>query len=956
MTSENHGTEKADSAMVMSPTGSTSQAAPLSPSTSKPIQELPDELVQAGWSKCWSKRENRPYYFNRFTNQSLWEMPVLGQHDVISDPLGLNAAPASGEAVSDTGLGNGQRKRHPSEDAQAGPNSFKRPKVEIPVTPTTPTVPISPSTPGVKPWVNTTDDKQGQTSVPAPAPYRPSVVYWDLDVQTNAVIRERAPANHLPSHPEIELQRAQLTTKLRQHYHELCSQREGIEPPRESFNRWLLERKVVDKGLDPLLPSECDPVISPSMFREIMNDIPIRLSRIKYKEEARKLLFKYAEAAKKMIDSRNATPDSRKVVKWNVEDTMNWLRRDHSASKEDYMDRLEHLRKQCGPHVASVAKDSVEGICSKIYHISAEYVRRIRQAHLTLLKECNISVDGTEPTEVQDRLVYCYPVRLSIPSPPQPRVELHFENDVACLRYKGEMVKVNRGHFSKLELLYRYSCIDDFKCIEPPRESFNRWLLERKVVDKGLDLFLPSECDPVISPSMFREIMNDIPIRLSRIKYKEEARKLLFKYAEAAKKMIDSRNATPDSRKVVKWNVEDTMNWLRRDHSASKEDYMDRLEHLRKQCGPHVASVAKDSVEGICSKIYHISAEYVRRIRQAHLTLLKECNISVDGTEPTEVQDRLVYCYPVRLSIPSPPQPRVELHFENDVACLRYKGEMVKVNRGHFSKLELLYRYSCIDDPRFEKFLCRVWCLNKRYQVMFGSGVNEGSGLQGALPVPVFEALNKQFGVTFECFASPLNCYFKQFCSAFPDIDGFFGSRGPFFSFSPASGSFEANPPFCEELMDAMVKHFEDLLEHSSEPLSFIIFVPEWRDPPTPALTRMEASRFRRHQMIVPAFEHEYRSGSQHICKREEMYYKSVHGTAVIFLQNNAGFSKWEPTTERIQEFLAAYNVSGRSLPSPGPPSTSTGDKDSKPVQERLAKTQDDSSPVDKTAPDTTNI
>ena len=50
----------------------------------------------------------------------------------------------------------------------------------------------------------------------------------------------------------------------------------GIDPPRESFNRWLLERKVIDKGHDPLLPSDCDPVISPSMFREIMNDIPIR--------------------------------------------------------------------------------------------------------------------------------------------------------------------------------------------------------------------------------------------------------------------------------------------------------------------------------------------------------------------------------------------------------------------------------------------------------------------------------------------------------------------------------------------------------------------------------------------------------------------------------------------------------------------------------------------------------
>ncbi|XP_041096389.1 mRNA (2'-O-methyladenosine-N(6)-)-methyltransferase-like [Polyodon spathula] len=212
---------------------------------------------------------------------------------------------------------------------------------------------------------------------------------------------------------------------------------------------------------------------------------------------------------------------------------------------------------------------------------------------------------------------------------------------------------------------------------------------------------------------------------------------------------------------------------------------------------------------------------------------------------------------------------------------------------------------------------------------MFGGGVHEGTGLQGALPVPVFEALHKHFGVSFECFASPLNSYFKQFCSAFPDCDGYFGSRGPFLSFSPVSGSFEANPPFCEELMDAMVSHFEDLLERSSEPLSFIVFVPEWRDPPTPALTRMESSRFKRHQLTVPAFEHEYRSGSQHTCKREEMYYKAVHGTAVLFLQNSAGFAKWEPTAERVQELQAAYRVSGRTLTSPGPaPATGTGDKE----------------------------
>uniref|UniRef100_A0A665X9V6 mRNA (2'-O-methyladenosine-N(6)-)-methyltransferase n=1 Tax=Echeneis naucrates TaxID=173247 RepID=A0A665X9V6_ECHNA len=671
MSNDSQGSVKGEAAMMLSPSGSaSSQGPPLSPSTATKPPELPDELVQAGWAKCWSRRENRPYYFNRFTNQSLWEVPVLGQHDVISDPLGLNAAPAEG---GDSTLGNGQRKRRSSEEQAAGPNSVKRAKVNV-----EPTTPISPSTPGVKPWSSAPEEKQAQSATPT----TPSPVL-KFFIVTNAVIREHPPANHLPPHPEIELQRAQLVTKLRQHYHELCHQREGIDPPRESFNRWLLERKVIDKGHDPLLPSDCDPVISPSMFREVMNDIPIRLSRIKYKEEARKLLFKYAEAAKKMIDSRNASPESRKVVKWNAEDTMSWLRRDHSASKEDYMDRLEHLRQQCGPHVAAVAKDSVEGICSKIYQLSADYSRRLRQTHLK-----------------------------------------------AC--------------------------------------------------------------------------------------------------------------ASPQ-------------------------------------------------------------------------------------------QSRLVYCYPVRLVIPSPPLPRVELHFENDMACLRFRGEMVKVNRGHFSKLELLYRYSCIDDPRFEKFLSRVWCLLKRYQEMFGSGANEGTGLQGALPVAVFEALNRQFGVSFECFASPLNCYFKQFCSAFPDIDGFFGSRGPFLSFSPVSGSFEANPPFCEELMDAMVKHFEELLDQSSEPLSFIVFVPEWRDPVTPALTRMEASRFLRHQLSIPAYEHEYRSGSQHTCKREEMYYRAVHGTAVLFLQNDAGFAKWAPTPERMAELMAAYRpASSRtsSLSSPGPAHIAPGDRD----------------------------
>lgn len=82
------------------------------------------------------------------------------------------------------------------------------------------------------------------------------------------------------------------------------------------------------------------------------------------------------------------------------------------------------------------------------------------------------------------------------------------------------------------------------------------------------------------------------------------------------------------------------------------------------------------------------------------------------------------------------------------------------------------------------------------------------------------------------------------------------------------SGSFEANPPYCEELMDSMVTLFERLLSESMEPLSFIITIPEIRDPAPSAIIRLESSPFKKKQVVVPAFEHEYRNGFQHVANK----------------------------------------------------------------------------------------
>lgn len=51
---------------------------PQPPQSPDPVHDLPNELLEAGWRRFWSKREGREYFFNKFSKQSLWEMPPLG--------------------------------------------------------------------------------------------------------------------------------------------------------------------------------------------------------------------------------------------------------------------------------------------------------------------------------------------------------------------------------------------------------------------------------------------------------------------------------------------------------------------------------------------------------------------------------------------------------------------------------------------------------------------------------------------------------------------------------------------------------------------------------------------------------------------------------------------------------------------------------------------------------------
>lgn len=324
----------------------------LSPPQNQNLQDhahdLPPELLQQGWRKFWSRRENRFYYFNKVTNHSIWDMPKSSQYDPTTDPLGIQASQSA---------------------------NFQPP------------TPTDPGTPPIFPVFNLNLPPLNSKPVDLLNTEKKYIGPFDFEIDSNCTIWEGMVFYYFHPHPDAETLRCTFVNKLRQQFYELCHARQGIEPPKDSFTRWIIERKVIDKGCDPFLPSDCIFEMSKSLYNEIMNDIPIKMTKPKFSGEARKQLSKYAEAAKKIIDSAHVSAVSRKIVKWNVEDAFDWIRKTLNATYEDYIERTEHLKKQCQPHIIEAAKSSVESICLKVYHVSVDYSKRVRETNGEIFKK-----------------------------------------------------------------------------------------------------------------------------------------------------------------------------------------------------------------------------------------------------------------------------------------------------------------------------------------------------------------------------------------------------------------------------------------------------------------------------------------------------------------------------------------------------------------------------------------
>lgn len=270
-----------------------------------------------------------------------------------------------------------------------------------------------------------------------------------------------------------------------------------------------------------------------------------------------------------------------------------------------------------------------------------------------------------------------------------------------------------------------------------------------------------------------------------------------------------------------------------------------------------------------------------------------------------------------------------------DEVVFQYRGDDVSCRRAHFEKYVRLFLWSlkdrdaeayaretgvtitedvlnatdpalwltfrCVTDAQRVLVTERIYVMLKRYANVIYSPRHHtrGGNMHAAAPEKVFHYLKDTLHVTMECFASPNNCFFPRFFSAFPDTDMWFGSIGSFFDvldFPP--GAYEVGPPYTEEMLLFTVNHLEAILSRTDDrcALTFIIFVPDWFD--CEGLKRMKASRWCTNILEGPGHQHLYVVGTQHsVGSSLTRYYRPPHATMCFILQNTAGRSASEITS-----------------------------------------------------------
>lgn len=410
---------------------------------------------------------------------------------------------------------------------------------------------------------------------------------------------------------------------------------------------------------------------------------------------------------------------------------------------------------------------------------------------------------------------------------------------------------------SSLYQYYQELCKDRFGWNKVPKNSFSRWITESFLYE-NIDPFLPSTKTKMDPNPLVHEIIEDFPNKMfphfgsMNPKDVNALDKYINRYLEEYKKMIQH---------AKKWRP------LSKQEENSLQSVYDRIyrlksdQNLKKKFDP-----LRTSANDLLSELFGVLA----------------IDISDSIMEKSTEYALLLQDLPYQ-------KMTVKKEEQEKSVVLSCGGYNVSIDKNIYCNLH------CKSNKNID-----IWKMLQRYKTLTEIDPYSGS-LQAAAPYQFMDYIQEEYGVDFECFASPVNRYFEQYCSAFFDTDSPFGSLGDFFSFFPVEGSFEANPPFIEGLISKMADHIHTILSNSDLPLSFIIMMSNWED--SEGFIKLKKSKFLRNTLLLEPGKHYYREITQ------TKHFKAIHPTILFTLQNDAGYQKWMPTEEKQQGIVKAFSL-----------------------------------------------
>ena len=230
--------------------------------------------------------------------------------------------------------------------------------------------------------------------------------------------------------------------------------------------------------------------------------------------------------------------------------------------------------------------------------------------------------------------------------------------------------------------------------------------------------------------------------------------------------------------------------------------------------------------------------------------------------------------------------------------------ETVDIWKDHFQRLLDCHKANGLE-PELAK--ARIFSMAFRHETLSEQKV----GVPLSLPPAAADAIKLHFGVQHECFASPWNTTCGSFCSLFADTDGFFGSRGNFFDYQPASGSFIVHsPPDLQTMQDAS-KHIVLLLTTSEEALSFCLVMPADLLVPITDLLEPEHAMLVQSCTVLPRGKHCFMAGVQHrqVGKSDALTRTVMEkgDSRLYWLQNQAGATEYPVTAEATAVLVDSF-------------------------------------------------